>query len=976
MMETNKILLGNNLDLLRLMPSNSVDSVVTDPPYGINFMNKKWDYDVPSVGTWKEVLRVLKPGGHILCACGTRTQHRMACNIEDAGFEIRDIVAWIYGCLSEDTEILTINGWERFHKDIVNSSVLCYNVSEDSFAFHKPKRSFNYENEHTAYRIQSDFTDQIVSSNHRVLVERGGRKVFVKAETLEQQENIPILESLFDLPKAIYDNESHTSITKQDLLSRVYKQDIFEKTEKKNKLFNRSNLSNMRKIIFNHKKKTRKVLFQSVLWESKRLVKKIFSKRQRETTSWNRFERGKESSLERRSNLFQKTRELFTNKICKMSERLFGNGSQRRLCYGTSLNNGTIIEKIVIENGSNPPYKSQSARQSNRKSYAIQNKSSAQKIRRTRAIVTPIEYKGNVWCVEVETGAFVARRNGKIFITGNSGFPKSLDISKAIDRAKGAEREITRQASEEYRADGNTPFDMRSSSSREKRDIPSTPEAQQWQGWGTALKPSAEYWTIARKPLESRSVLWYNDCIKGVSKCLLQSFANAVEKSSKLNQQDQSAESNIVQWIAEKEINTSEDLFALMDTLQSYTKANTNLNIVLSWLNTLAEIWKVLNTSTIKTEINLTTELRILKSTEWENILANITLANNNQTDGLSANVCDVVSIFSVLKLKLKDTHLLIVQENASSVQLDPNVNMELWTLARKPLVGTVAENVLRYGTGGINIDGCRVETEDEVGRDNKTGPYTSGITMHKSDTPPRNSVGLYTGRFPANVIHDGSDEVVKLFPQSGNGTFKQGSERKAAPENLYQLGFTKSAFTQDCPDNYGDIGSAARFFYTAKAQRGERDMGLYEMEETSDGAKGNGLDRVCEFCGVSQLTPDLCLCKTKSWVTKAKRNIHPTVKPLDLMRYLVRLITPKGGIVLDPYLGSGTTAVAAKLEGMQYIGMEREPQYVLIAEGRVKECESDYETKAKIYEDKTVSKVYDIFDYLTESPKRGEEKE
>ena len=96
-MQKDKIYLGNNLDVLKTFEDNSIDSVVTDPPYGINFMNKKWDYDVPSVELWLEVIRVLKPGGHILCACGTRTQHRMAVNIEDAGFEIRDIVAWIYG---------------------------------------------------------------------------------------------------------------------------------------------------------------------------------------------------------------------------------------------------------------------------------------------------------------------------------------------------------------------------------------------------------------------------------------------------------------------------------------------------------------------------------------------------------------------------------------------------------------------------------------------------------------------------------------------------------------------------------------------------------------------------------------------------------------------------------------------------------------------------------------------------------------
>ena len=92
-----KLFNQDNIELLKTLPDNSIDSIVTDPPYGISFMGKKWDYDVPSVETWKECLRVLKPGGHILVACGTRTQHRMTVNIEDAGFEIRDIVAWVYG---------------------------------------------------------------------------------------------------------------------------------------------------------------------------------------------------------------------------------------------------------------------------------------------------------------------------------------------------------------------------------------------------------------------------------------------------------------------------------------------------------------------------------------------------------------------------------------------------------------------------------------------------------------------------------------------------------------------------------------------------------------------------------------------------------------------------------------------------------------------------------------------------------------
>lgn len=98
--------LGNCLEVLKDFEDNSIDSIVTDPPYGLSFMGKKWDYDVPSTEIWKECLRVLKPGGHLLAFAGTRTQHRMAVNIENAGFEIRDMIAWVYGCLDEQTQLV------------------------------------------------------------------------------------------------------------------------------------------------------------------------------------------------------------------------------------------------------------------------------------------------------------------------------------------------------------------------------------------------------------------------------------------------------------------------------------------------------------------------------------------------------------------------------------------------------------------------------------------------------------------------------------------------------------------------------------------------------------------------------------------------------------------------------------------------------------------------------------------------------
>jgi DNA modification methylase len=379
---TTQLHLGDCLDVLRTLPDASVDAVVTDPPYGLAFMGKKWDYDVPSVAIWAECLRVLKPGGHLLAFAGTRTQHRMAVRIEDAGFEIRDMIAWVYG----------------------------------------------------------------------------------------------------------------------------------------------------------------------------------------------------------------------------------------------------------------------------------------------------------------------------------SGFPKSLDVSKAIDKAAGAEREVIREATPPPAGFKSGTFDNRGPNSFGNGAIttPATEAAQQWADWGTALKPALE-------PI----------------------------------------------------------------------------------------------------------------------------------------------------------------------------------TMARKPLAGTVAANVLQHGTGALNVDGCRVGTE---GTHRVRTPDDFGIVNDDGWMPTPGINGSSSGRWPANLIHDGSDEVVGLFPESGSG-----NGRPTVAKRQRNKGWCNSSPGQGVAaiDNFGDSGSAARFFYTAKASKDDRDDG----------------------------------------------NTHPTVKPTDLMRYLCRLVTPPGGMVLDPFMGSGSTGKAAMLEGFGFIGIEREPSYHAIAERRIRQA-------------------------------------
>lgn len=209
--------------------------------------------------------------------------------------------------------------------------------------------------------------------------------------------------------------------------------------------------------------------------------------------------------------------------------------------------------------------------------------------------------------------------------------------------------------------------------------------------------------------------------------------------------------------------------------------------------------------------------------------------------------------------------------------------------LARKPLTGTVAANVTQYGTGAINVDGCRIGTE--VWTRKATGnstPYGSETTWSTSKTPDIDRSGV--GRWPANVCLD-EDAAALLDAQSG--------ERKAGVAVRSRSGGNTFGGLNPKPpmDNigYGDTGGASRFFYTAKVSRREREAGLDGMP-----------------------------------------NAHPTLKPIALMRWLCRLVTPPGGLILDPFNGSGSTGCAAVLEGFRYLGAELEAEYVEIARRRI----------------------------------------
>jgi DNA modification methylase len=727
---TNILHLGDCAEVLKEYPDNYFDAIVCDPPAGISFMGKKWDDDKGGRDKWiawmqtiaAEALRVMKPGAHALVWALPRTSHWTATAWENGGWEVRDRVSHIFGCLSEDTEILTDRGWEQYQTLVAGNHALCYNIGEDSLQWEPIQEVFTYAYEDTAYRIKSDSTDQIVSRNHRCIVERGGKQTFRYAETLEQQESVPVLENLHSLLAALpvpHQRAGHTKQIVQSIMQRGTHQPSQERQTIN--AGSHGNLQPVRQSVRNQEQPMGSEVLQLRLRGKAQGIRSRttnpnenhwsirpqgLDRRQPSILSGGN-ERRKQSGVERRRDLLQDTRQLYRREIYPLSGGIQDNGTQGRLRNGTSNTGGTSHRSSIAAYRSCTPYQSQSGGQSLGKSSAICHEQRPQTVRASRftrsnlATVTPIDYKGIIWCVRVPSGAFIARRNGHIFITGNSGFPKSHNISIAIDKLSGAEREVIgkSQYANRGRRTDNKVYGQATPSIDEVITAPATDAAKQFDGFGTALKPAMEDWWLLRKPI---------------------------------------AESSI-------------------------------------------------------------------------------------------------------------------------------------------------AANVLAWGTGGLNIDASRIPSNESTKR--PCGPDSNHAGQFKGSQGGERGVDAGVGRWPAQLIHDGSDCVMAEFAKYGETT-KPGSAVRNNKANPYgsEITWSVSNTPPQQTVGYADTGTVARFFYCAKPSKAERN---------ADG-----------------------------------ENNHPTLKSLALMRYLITLITPPGGIVLDLFAGSGTTIRAALELGFDAVGIEQDPEH------------------------------------------------
>ena len=480
--------------------------------------------------------------------------------------------------------------------------------------------------------------------------------------------------------------------------------------------------------------------------------------------------------------------------------------------------------------------------------------------------------------VNIEDAGFEIR--DQIMWIYGSGFPKSHNISKGIDKKLGAEREMIRKPfspQQMMMKDGQNERPWQNKAKElgyheTASDEPASPEAKQWQGWGTALKPAHEPVVVARKPL-----------IGTVAENILEHGVGGINI-----EESRVGDEHFIQEASEYE--PSKGVFS--DVKRSAKEYNGRFpaNIIFD-----AEAAAILNEQ-----------------------------SGDCKTGAIEPYISDGSNSAFISDVSPRDFKQEASSGGASRFFKEVNFSEQEHTpivLARKPIEGTVAENVLEHGVGGINIDECRIGNGGHLKWETPRGMGGLGIYGKANDLGPSTATKSAIGRFPANIILDAEAGAI-LDEQSGESIGAKGTGLTAT-ESRGRVNINNSVGGINRV-GYEDKGGASRFFYCAKASTGERNEGLESLESQTMGNHQSSLE------GGKMLTG------SGNERSNAKNNFHPTVKPIALMEYLCRLVTPKGGTVLDPFMGSGTTGIAATRLGFEFIGIDMTPEYIELAATRI----------------------------------------
>lgn len=444
---------GDCANLLKPIPDASVDALVTDPPAGISFMGKEWDSARGGRDKWiawlvsilSECRRALKPGAYGWVWALPRTSHWTATACEDAGFVVRDVMTHVFGCLTDDAEILTSTGWKQYLKVEIGDLVLGL-APNGTFIWQPVQQVHVYDHDQIAFRIHSGHTDHIVTAGHRMLV--GGIDndwvVGVADEiALQRQAIVPVLEDLpallaaFPVPQQIAGN------TKQVLQQKVFCPGTSTEGQEtsSNMPAMSQDLSAKEQYCAQQGEVLQLQLSGSLLPANDGHVSDGgkgqggLDGRQFSLVSA-QDERRQESDVEGWGDAVQEARSVQWGEVRSVPCRAIADGSKRWIRDGAPADRRPADRQSASAIGGGPSCEPQSTEQLGGKPDAFQVESGSQTFRGSRftvadlATIEPVHYRGKVWCVKVPTGVFAARRKGQAFLTGNTGFPKSRSLLK------------------------------------------------------------------------------------------------------------------------------------------------------------------------------------------------------------------------------------------------------------------------------------------------------------------------------------------------------------------------------------------------------------------------------------------------------------------------------------------------------------------------------------------------------------------
>lgn len=489
-------------DLREVVPQLSpVDYVCTDSPYGLNFMEKDWDQSVPGPEYWRIILDACKSGATMLSFGGTRTWHRLTCAIEDAGWEIRDCLMWLYGCLDNKTEVLTRRGWLHYQELCLSDSVLQWNPNTLELLWTRPQEIIIQPYNGPMVHIHNRHADQLLTPNHRIYarVRRHSRNAWKDGyQVLKANLLVECSTALtFALPMAGYLTGSIPVDADWAYLVGWWLTDAWKHRDGKACMFSQCKLSTLPKLreclaVLNPSEYVKKRILpqhdEHTFYVTGATADRLLREYPNRKLAWDMLD----WQLPARLRLIAGLMDGGGSQPCKQHAHIFwSQRSERRAIFlALALSVGWRAFESV-ENGC----------------IYVNPKTTETQISAKHPTVTE-NYVGDVWCVRVPQGAFVVRRNGRPFITGNSGMPKCGDIGKMIDKAKGAER---KNIGAKVYAGGhiqNWTEDQGSYHGFTKgkgvycETAPSTALAKQFTGWHNSLKPSWEPIVLAMKALD------------------------------------------------------------------------------------------------------------------------------------------------------------------------------------------------------------------------------------------------------------------------------------------------------------------------------------------------------------------------------------------------------------------------------------------------------------------------------------------